>query len=94
MPIPLRTDEISQLSQQLPNWEMREGKLHRDFRFTDFVEAFSFMTRVALLAEKLEHHPEWTNVYNQVGIDLTTHDAGGVSQLDVELAQQIDALLK
>ena len=94
MPTPLHADEISQLSQQVPDWEMREGKLCRDFRFADFVEAFSFMTKIALLAEKMAHHPEWSNVYNQVSIALTTHDADGVSKLDVELARQIDGLLK
>lgn len=89
---PLTEEERALLPQQLPHWEMRDEKLHRDFRFPDFVHAFAFMTQVALLAEKMAHHPEWSNVYNQVSISLTTHDAGGVSKLDLELARQIDAL--
>jgi 4a-hydroxytetrahydrobiopterin dehydratase len=67
--------------------------LIRSFRFKDFNEAFGFMSRVALLAEKADHHPEWSNVYNRVEILLTTHDAGGLSQRDVALAKAIDALL-
>jgi 4a-hydroxytetrahydrobiopterin dehydratase len=74
----------------LSGWELKNAKLHKAFRFKDFVEAFGFMTRVALLAEAQNHHPEWFNVYNQVTIDLTTHDAGGISELDVELARKID----
>jgi len=77
----------------LPEWRLVAGKLHRELRFVDFVEAFAFMTRVALLAEKRDHHPEWSNVYAKVVIDLTTHDAGGVTALDLELAAAIDRLL-
>ena len=71
---------------------MTEGKLHKEFKFANFVEAFGFMSKVAILAEKMNHHPEWFNVYNKVAIDLTTHDAGGISQNDLELAKQIEAL--
>ncbi|HEU4821191.1 MAG TPA: 4a-hydroxytetrahydrobiopterin dehydratase [Qipengyuania sp.] len=79
----------------LPNWTpAREGDaLERKFAFADFSEAFAFMARVALLAEKRDHHPEWFNVYNRVEITLTTHDAGGLSLRDVEMAEAIDALL-
>lgn len=79
----------------LPGWTIaRDGKaIACTFRFTDFSEAFAFMTRVALLAESHDHHPEWSNVYNRVEIELTTHDAGGLSQRDMTLAQAIDALL-
>ena len=77
----------------LPEWRLVAAKLHRELRFADFVEAFAFMTRVALLAEKRDHHPEWSNVYAKVVIDLTTHDAGGVTALDLELAAAIDLLL-
>ena len=77
----------------LPEWRLVAGKLHRELRFADFVEAFAFMTRVALLAEKRDHHPEWSNVYAKVVIDLTTHDASGVTALDLELAAAIDLLL-
>lgn len=76
----------------LPHWEYDSGALgiRRKFAFTDFAEAFAFMTRVAILAEKADHHPEWSNVYNRVEILLTTHDAGGLSQRDINLAQVID----
>lgn len=83
------------LGQALPGWRMAEGRdaIRRSFRFQDFSEAFGFMTRVALLAEAQDHHPEWSNVWNRVEILLTTHDAGGLSARDVRLAQAIDALL-
>ena len=77
----------------LPLWALRADGLAitRTFRFTDFAEAFGFMTRVAILAEKADHHPEWFNVYNRVEITLTTHDAGGLSARDAALAGAIDA---
>ena len=67
-------------------WELVKGKLHRDFVFKDFVSAFGFMTQMALMAERMNHHPEWFNVYNQVRVDLTTHDAAGITALDIKLA--------
>ena len=88
----LTDDEIAQRLAKLPGWKLEAGKLHREFKFADFVTAFGFMTRVALLAEKVDHHPEWFNVYNKVRIDLTTHDAGGISARDFELAVKIDAV--
>jgi len=88
----LSAADITQLPQQLPAWTLQEGKLHRELRFADFSEAFGFMTRVALAAEQLNHHPEWSNVWNRVVINLTTHDCGGLSNLDLALAQKIDAL--
>jgi 4a-hydroxytetrahydrobiopterin dehydratase len=72
--------------------EARGGTITREFEFADFVRAFGFMTQVALLAETLNHHPEWSNVYGRVRIVLTTHDAGGLSTNDIELAQRIDRL--
>ncbi|QEY31403.1 4a-hydroxytetrahydrobiopterin dehydratase [Synechococcus sp. RSCCF101] len=90
---PLTADAIAALPQALPGWELKEGKLHRELRFSSFVTAFGFMAQVALLAESLGHHPEWSNVYNRVVIDLTTHDCGGLSSLDRELAERINALL-
>lgn len=79
----------------LPQWSLaREGKaIERSFEFADFAEAFAFMTRIAIIAEKRDHHPEWFNVYNKVEITLTTHDAGGLSLRDVNMAKKIDALL-
>jgi 4a-hydroxytetrahydrobiopterin dehydratase len=73
-------------------WELRDDALHRELRFRDFVEAFSFMTAVALIAERMNHHPDWSNVYATVTIRLTTHDAGGVTEKDVELAEAINAV--
>jgi 4a-hydroxytetrahydrobiopterin dehydratase len=78
--------------ESLPAWTLREGKLHRELQFRDFSEAFGFMTRAALAAEAMDHHPEWRNVWNRVEVDLATHDAGGVTELDVALARKIDAL--
>ncbi len=76
-----------------PEWRREGETLVRDLTFADFNEAFGFMARVALLAERLDHHPDWSNVYNRVRIALSTHDAGGVTALDFELAAKIDALL-
>ena len=95
MVIPQLTDaERDQALQQLSLWTLREDQsaIERQFRFRDFSEAFAFMTRIALLAEKHDHHPEWSNVYNRVSITLTTHDAGGLSRRDVMMAKAIDAL--
>ncbi|MBC7545291.1 MAG: 4a-hydroxytetrahydrobiopterin dehydratase [Candidatus Sericytochromatia bacterium] len=75
-----------------PDWTLAAGKLHRELRFADFSRAFGFMTSVALVAESMNHHPEWSNVYNRVTIDLTTHDVGGISDKDFALAARIDAL--
>ena len=73
-------------------WELRDNALHRELRFRDFVEAFGFMTSVALIAERMNHHPEWSNVYGKVTIRLTTHDTGGVTEKDVALAEAISEL--
>ena len=75
-------------------WELIGGKLQRTFLFGDFVGAWGFMSQVALHAEKLNHHPEWFNVYNRVRVDLTTHDAGGISTLDFELAAAMDGVAR
>ena len=77
---------------KLPGWKLKAGKLHRDYKFVDFVAAFSFMTGAALIAQSLDHHPEWFNVWNKVRIDLATHDAGGVTALDVKLAHAMEEL--
>jgi 4a-hydroxytetrahydrobiopterin dehydratase len=73
-------------------WCVKEGKLYREFKFQNFIVAFGFMTKVAMLAEKANHHPEWFNVYNKVVINLTTHEAGGISKRDFDLAQGISKL--
>ena len=85
--------EIDKRLQELPYWGVDKHRLHRRFVFKNFVDAFGFMSRVALLAESMAHHPEWSNVYNRVEINLTTHDVDGLSNLDFTLATSIDALL-
>ncbi|MGH0032299.1 MAG: 4a-hydroxytetrahydrobiopterin dehydratase [Myxococcota bacterium] len=77
---------------ELDGWSLAEGKLHREFAFESFVVAFGFMSSVALVAERMNHHPEWSNVYGRVVVDLVTHDAGGITGLDLELARHMDAL--
>ena len=84
--------DIESALASLSGWSLADAKLHTEKTFKDFSEAFAFMTRVALLAETSNHHPEWFNVYNRVRIDLTTHDAGGISQRDVDMAQAIESL--
>ena len=76
----------------LPGWTADSGKLHRTFRFADFSAAFGWMARVALAAEKRDHHPEWRNVYSTVDVDLVSHDAGGITARDVDLATEMDRL--
>jgi len=88
----LADHEIQARIEALPGWEIKNGKLHRDFVFRDFIDAFRFVSGVALIAERMDHHPEWTNVYNRVTIDLTTHDAGGLTVLDFELAEAATSL--
>lgn len=87
--------ELQALAETLPQWRYdaaRGGTITRSYRFSDFVQAFGFMAQLALEAEKRNHHPEWSNVYNRVEITLTTHDLGGLSTLDLELARTADAL--
>jgi len=88
----LTEGEINTALEQLPDWVLEAGKLHRALNFKNFVQAWGFMTQVAIVAEKMNHHPEWSNVYNRVVIDLTTHEAGGLTKRDVELAQKIDQI--
>ena len=89
----LSADQRQQLAQQRPLWTLTADRMTRQLVFRDFVEAFGFMSQVALLAETRGHHPNWSNVYNRVSIELTTHDLGGLSDLDADLATAIDALL-
>jgi 4a-hydroxytetrahydrobiopterin dehydratase len=83
--------EIEAKLAELEGWARVDGKLHRTFRFSNFVEAFGFMASTALVAEKMDHHPEWSNVYATVVVDLTTHDANGITTLDFELAEAMNA---
>ena len=95
MPVAQLTEaERAEALRELPQWTLRDdaSAIYRSFRFGDFSEAFAFMTRVALLAEKHDHHPEWSNIYNRVEVTLTTHEAGGLSQRDVNMAWAIDRL--
>lgn len=91
MPEKLSDSQLHEALGSLEGWALVEGKLHKAFKFTDFMEAFAFMTRCAILAEKMNHHPEWFNVYNTVRVDLTTHDAGGITEYDITLAKQMNA---
>jgi 4a-hydroxytetrahydrobiopterin dehydratase len=91
-PSPLPPDQIEAALAALPGWTCVGGKLHRELRFPDFRRAFAFMTEVAFHAEKLDHHPEWSNVYGRVVVDLVTHDAGGITELDLELAKRMSAI--
>jgi len=93
-PTKLSTTGLTAALDQLPDWTVQNEKLHRQFQFKSFVEAFGFMSSAALVAESMNHHPEWFNVYNRVTVDLTTHDAGGISALDVTLAKKMDELAK
>jgi 4a-hydroxytetrahydrobiopterin dehydratase len=90
----LSEKEIAQEVTKLSGWKVVNGKVNKTFEFDDFVQAFGFMTRVAMEAEKMNHHPEWFNVYNRVRIDLVTHDVGGISDYDIKLAKTIDRIAK
>jgi len=79
-------------AQTTGHWTIADGSLHKVFAFADFVTAFGFMSSAALIAESMNHHPEWCNVYSKVTVDLSTHDAGGLTELDFELARRMDAL--
>lgn len=88
----LNEKEIVERCQSVPTWLMADNGIQKDFKFKNFIEAFGFMTQVALIAESLNHHPNWSNVYNKVSIELTTHDVGGLSEKDFILAQKIDTI--
>ncbi len=88
----LGDQEIAAALKDLPGWERRGDKLHATFNFSDFSEAFGFMSRVALVSERLFHHPEWSNVWSTVEIAITNHAAGGLTELDLEFARRVDKL--
>ncbi|MFQ5674642.1 MAG: 4a-hydroxytetrahydrobiopterin dehydratase [bacterium] len=90
----LHDSEIQKNLSALPGWSIQDGKLHKAFQFGSFVEAFGFMTKVALTAETMNHHPEWFNVYNKVTVDLSTHDLDGISTWDFELAEKIEEFVR
>ncbi|MGB1254943.1 MAG: 4a-hydroxytetrahydrobiopterin dehydratase [Thiolinea sp.] len=86
----LDVEQLGTLLSVLNGWQVQDGKLHKVFEFQDFAEAFAFMARVALVAEKADHHPDWSNSYRKVVIDLVTHSTGGITQKDIDLARTID----
>jgi|TARA_B100001105_G_scaffold154056_1_gene123659 4a-hydroxytetrahydrobiopterin dehydratase len=85
--------EIEEELKQLSEWSVKNDKLHKEFKFDNFNQAFGFMTRAAMEIEKMNHHPEWFNVYNRITVELTTHDAGGITKNDVNLARILNALV-
>ena len=90
----LSLKELQDLSHLIPDWEILNSRLRKTFQFQNFIEAFGFMTKVAIISESICHHPEWKNVYSEVSIDLTTHDLSGISNLDLKLAKSIDKIIK
>ena len=85
--------EITEELKKLEGWEIKDNKLHKEIQFESFNQAFGFMTRASMQIEKMNHHPEWFNVYNRITIDLTTHDAGGITNNDVNLARILNSLI-
>jgi 4a-hydroxytetrahydrobiopterin dehydratase len=90
----LTEGEIAAAVGRLPGWSVQDGKLHREYKFPDFGHAMGFMMTAAPAIERLDHHPEWANVYNRVTVDLSTHDAGGITQKDCELAALLEGIAK
>ena len=86
--------ELKAAVESLPGWSIADGKLHREYTFPDFVHAFGFMATAAIAIEAMEHHPDWSNVWNRVVIDLTTHDSGGITPKDIKLANKLEELAK
>lgn len=89
----LTTPQIEARLKNLSGWTLEAEKLHREFKFKNFVQAFGFMTQAAILAEQMDHHPEWSNVYNRVVVNLTTHEVDGISQRDFDLAHKMNGLV-
>ncbi len=89
----LSSDSIESELKNLDGWSVINGKLHKDFQFDDFNQAFGFMARASMHIEKMNHHPEWFNVYNKLSVDLMTHDAGGITQNDINLAKILNSLV-
>ena len=91
--IKLSESSIEEKLKNLPGWSVKNDKLYKEFQFNDFNQAFGFMTRAAMEIEKINHHPEWFNVYNRITVELTTHDAGGIKDNDVNLARILNSLI-
>jgi len=89
----LSKTEITEDLKKLEGWAIKDNKLHKEFQFDSFNQAFGFMTRAAMEIEKMNHHPEWFNVYNRITVDLTTHDAGGITNNDINLARILNSLV-
>ncbi len=91
-PVKASDEQINEFISQFSAWSIKNSKLHREYVFSNFVQAFGFMTEVALIAERTDHHPEWFNVFQSVGIDLTTHEADGVTERDFVLAKKMEEI--
>jgi len=91
-PYLLEDGELTELAVKIPGWKINSGVIQREFNFSNFIEAFSFMTKIALICEKYNHHPNWENVYSKVVIRLNTHDLGGITNLDQTLASEINKI--
>ena len=92
-PYLLQEEELKELIVKIPNWKLIDNYIEREFNFNNFIEAFSFMTKIALICEKYNHHPNWENVYSKVIIKLSTHDLGGITNLDQTIATEINQIL-
>ena len=93
-PYLLQNDELKELDAKIPKWKIMPRHIEREFNFSNFIEAFSFMTKIALICEKYNHHPNWENVYSKVKIKLSTHDLGGITNLDQILASEINEIFE
>ncbi len=91
-PYLLQDEELKELGAKIPGWKIKSEEIQREFNFSNFIEAFSFMTKIALICEKYNHHPYWENVYSKVIIRLNTHDMGGITNLDQTLASEINKI--
>ena len=89
----IEKNQLDNFSQNNPSWIIDNKTIKKEFKFDNFIDAFAFMTKVALLSEKIDHHPNWQNTYNKVIIELTTHDKGGITTNDIKLAESIDKLI-
>tara|TARA_B100000214_G_scaffold52450_1_gene33232 strand:+ start:918 stop:1205 length:288 start_codon:yes stop_codon:yes gene_type:complete len=90
----IKQNQLEIFIKKNPSWIIYNNSIKKEFKFDDFIDAFGFMTKVAILAEKMDHHPDWQNTYNKVTINLTTHDKGGITSNDIKLAEFIDKLIK